>query len=182
MIICSDLIEKEKLVHIDQKGKVLWESSYKEAVDTFAFFSEKEVIVPNVTKGQLEIIDLTNYQTRTHPHEFTFPDSASLELHAFYDTRYLCVQESGLIGDGKLILSYYAYTSHSFDKISQFKSEEGEWNYGQSASKANNHSKIAWWKDYFIDEIVFNFWDLSQQEGGRLGEVKVRNTLANIHS
>lgn len=40
MIVTTDLFDEEKLVHIDHRGKVLWERSYKEAVDTFALLSD----------------------------------------------------------------------------------------------------------------------------------------------
>jgi len=58
----------------------------------------------------------------------------------------MCIQEAGLIGEGKLILTYYSYTSHSFDMISQFRSQEGEWTYGNQVSKIDNSSKMAWWE------------------------------------
>lgn len=102
-------------MHIDSSGKVLWERTYKESLDTFGMFNEREVIVLNVAKGEIEIIDLANYETRTKKHSFTYPDTSYMQIHTFYDTRLLCVQESGLIGDGKLVLTYYLYSSHSFE-------------------------------------------------------------------
>ena len=98
MITCQDMFDEEKLVHIDSRGKVLWEKPYKESVDTFGFFRENEVIVVNINKAQIEIIDLSSYETRTHPHYFSFGDTTGLEIQTFYDTRLLCIQESGLIG------------------------------------------------------------------------------------
>ena len=168
-------------MHIDAKGKVLWDKSYKDAIDTFGFFKDSEVIVMNTSKSQLDIIDLTNYNIRTHAHEFSFPDTSSNDILTFYDTRYLCIQESGLIGEGKLILTYYSYTSHSFDMISQFRSQEGEWTYGDQVSKLNNESKVAWWEPNQTEELIFHFWSLSKKATGELTTVKVRNTLANLH-
>jgi len=37
------------------------------------------------------------------------------------------------------------------EKVSEFKSKEGEWAYGQNIAKANNHSKIAWWRSSFTE-------------------------------
>ena len=98
MVTCEENYDEEKLVHIDAKGKVLWDKSYKDAIDTFGFFKDSEVIVMNTSKSQLDIIDLTNYNIRTHAHDFSFPDTSSMDILTFYDTRYLCIQESGLIG------------------------------------------------------------------------------------
>ena len=78
MITCQDIFDEEKLVHIDSKGKILWERPYKESLDTFGFFRENEVIIVNLHKSQIEIIDLKNYETRTHPHYFSFVDTTSI--------------------------------------------------------------------------------------------------------
>ena len=131
------------------RGKSLWEKSYKDSIDTFGVFNDSEVVVLNTARGQIEIVNLLDHTIRDYSHHFSFTDTASMEIHTFYDTRYLCIQEAGLIGEGKLVLTYYRYSSHSFEEVSHYKSKEGEWEYGNSICKANNHSKIAWWKEYF---------------------------------
>ena len=35
--------------------------------------------------------------------------------------------------------------------VSQFRSKEGEYTYGESVAKINNHSKVAWWPTYFSE-------------------------------
>ena len=134
-----------------------------------------------MAKETIEVINLTTHEIKAYPHQYSFSDTASMDIHTFYDTRFLCIEEAGLIGEGKLILTYFEYTSCSFEVASQFRSQEGQWNYGQAVAKVNNHSKIGWWKDSFTEELEFSFWDLSKNPEGMLSTVKVRNTLANLH-
>lgn len=51
MVTCQDVFDEEKLVHIDSKGKILWEKGYKDSIDTFGFLKDSEVIIMNVSKS-----------------------------------------------------------------------------------------------------------------------------------
>lgn len=79
-----------------------------------------------------------------------------------------------------MVLTYYQYTSHSFEHVSSYKTLENEWNYGDSVSKVNNHSKMAWWKPYFTNEIIISFFDLIKNPKGELNTIKIRNRLPSI--
>lgn len=68
----------EKLVHIDHSGKVLWEKSYPDSVDTFGMFSEREAIAMSVTAGQIDVIDLLEHTVRSYPHQYAFDDTSSM--------------------------------------------------------------------------------------------------------
>lgn len=92
----------------------------------------------------------------------------------------MCLQETGLINEGKLILTYYRYEAHSFEMASQFRSQEGEFTYGNAVSKIDKHSKVAWWGRDFTEEVVFSFWGLHKKAGGELTTIKVRNSLSNL--
>ena len=57
---------------------------------------------------------------------------------------------------------------------------ENQWNYGDSVSKVNNHSKMAWWRPYFTEEIIISFFDLTKNPKGELNTIKIRNRLPSI--
>ena len=50
--------ERESIVHVDADGKVLFSHTYKDIINFFGQLNEKEVIVFNVPKSQIDIINL----------------------------------------------------------------------------------------------------------------------------
>ena len=55
-------------------------------------FNEREVIVMNVSKNLIDIIDLSTYEIRSYPHEYSFPDTVYMEIHLFHNTKIFCIQ------------------------------------------------------------------------------------------
>lgn len=111
----DDYPDKELLIHCDSTGQILWDRRYQDSIDTLALFDQSEIIVLNVTAGTIEIINLNNHEIVSHKHAYSFSNTSHMDLHTFYDSRLLCVQESGLINnEGKLVLTYYRYTRNSF--------------------------------------------------------------------
>lgn len=114
VLVTTTLDSFEKLVHVDREGRTLWERKYADSVDTFGMFNEREVIVLNVSAGQIEVVDLLTHSIRSSPHTFAYEDTASMEIMVFNDSKLFCVVERGSSGDHRLFLTYYAYES---DKI-----------------------------------------------------------------
>jgi len=132
------------------------------------------VILFEVRAHQIVILNLETYAFTRFPHQFTVDDSALTEVETFYDTKLLCVREHGGVNDHRLVLTYYSYPLKEGDKpIEKYESKEGEWNYDWPIVKANNHSKMVWYKTKHEQEIEFRSFDLKD----KLKVVKVQNTL-----
>lgn len=50
--------QKETLVHLNDKGEILWERTYNDVIDVFVTMNDKEVIVLNVPESKIDIINL----------------------------------------------------------------------------------------------------------------------------
>jgi len=145
--------------------------------------SEKEVILYEVANNQIAILDLTTHTFTRFPHQFTFNDSAQTEVETFYETKLLCVTEHGQFNDHRLVLTYYSYPLKEGDKpLDRYESKEGEWNYDWPIRRANNHSKIVWFRQKHEEDFEFRAYDLKD----KLKVVKVKNNLnqgyANLNS
>jgi hypothetical protein len=79
------------VVHVDEAGKSLWERKYQDSVDTFGMFNEREVIVMNVAEGSIEVIDLLTHKVKAYGHDFSFEDTAGMEILVFNDSKLFCI-------------------------------------------------------------------------------------------
>ena len=79
------------MVHVDGTGKSLWERKYQDSVDTFGMFNEREVIVMNVAEGSIEVIDLLTHNVKAYGHDFSFEDTAGMEILVFNDSKLFCI-------------------------------------------------------------------------------------------
>lgn len=54
-------------------------------------FNEREVIVMNVAEGSIEVIDLLTHIVKAYRHDFSFEDTASMEILVFNDSKLFCI-------------------------------------------------------------------------------------------
>ena len=109
-------------------------------------FNEREVIVLNVGEGNIEVIDLLTHTFKSYTHDFSFENTASMDILVFNDSKLFCVVEEGSSGDHRLFLTYYTYETDNVKAIASYKSGEGEWEYGHQVGQVNTRSKVAWWR------------------------------------
>lgn len=50
--------QQESIVHFDAQGKILYEHTYDDVIDTFGQINYKEVIVLDIPKNKIDIINL----------------------------------------------------------------------------------------------------------------------------
>ena len=113
-------IEKgEKLVHIDHKGRKIWERHYTDSVDEFGMFRNDEVIVNNPTTGNIEVINLIDHSITEVPHKYSFPDTSTMHIYTFSETKYLAIIEQGS-WENKLVVTYY-HVDQKVTKITGWK-------------------------------------------------------------
>ena len=72
--------QEESIVHLDQKGTILWEHQYKDIINFFGMINEKEVIVLNVPDSKIEILNLMTHSIIEVNHDFLFEDVAQMTL------------------------------------------------------------------------------------------------------
>jgi hypothetical protein len=105
-------------------------------------------------------------------------ESDLADLETFYDSRLLCVKESGQYNDPRFILTYYSYPLNADSKpVARYESIENEWTYEYLSRKANNHSMIAWFKPRNDEEIELKTFDLRADPKGKFNHYKIRNTI-----
>jgi hypothetical protein len=72
--------EVETIVHMDSKGKILWEHSYNTFIDFFGQMNDYEVIVCNVPESKIDILNLKTQKVRQVNHQYTHEDCAQMGI------------------------------------------------------------------------------------------------------
>jgi hypothetical protein len=164
----------EKLVHIDHEGKKIWERHYTDSVDEFGMFRENEVVVNNPTTSNIEVINLVDHSIVEVPHQYSFPDTSTMHIYTFSETKYLAIIEQGS-SENKLVVSYY-HVDAQVKKITDWKIEEEI--IGSTISKFDNHSKVGWFLTKQEQMLKFHVFDLkTNQEEGTHKTYTINNTI-----
>jgi hypothetical protein len=69
-------------------------------------FNERQVIVNNPTTNNIEVINLVNHSITEVPHQYSFPDTSTMHIYTFSETKYLAIIEQGS-NENKLVVTYY---------------------------------------------------------------------------
>jgi len=102
-------IGRESIVHCDQHGKILFEKPFDHNVDSFGMSSEKEVMILETRENRIAVLNLVNHQFTYVDHQFVREESDQADIETFYETRLVCVKESGRYNDNRFVLTYYSY-------------------------------------------------------------------------
>lgn len=102
-------IGRESIVHCDQQGKILFECPFKYSVDSFGMPSERTVLVLETRENRIAVLDLETHSFSYVGHQFAREESDLADIETFYDSRLVCVKESGQFNDHRFILTYYSY-------------------------------------------------------------------------
>ena len=103
--------ETESIVHVNGEGEILFEHKYEDIINDFGMINEREVIVMDVPKSHIDIINLEDRKVRSIEHQYLFEDVAQMCIQTFYDTKMFCIVEKGTFNDHRLRLTYYDYNS-----------------------------------------------------------------------
>jgi hypothetical protein len=79
----------------------------------------------NVAKGSIEVIDLLTHKVKAYRHDFSFEDTAGMEILVFNDSKLFCIVWKGSNRDNRLFLTYYTYETDNVRAIAAYKSAEG---------------------------------------------------------
>ena len=92
--------------------------------------SPRHVIVPETRQSRITILDLSTHEFSHVEHLFARDESDLIDLETFYDSRLLCVQESGHYNDNRFILTYYPLPLNPDSKpLARYESQDNEWTY-----------------------------------------------------
>ena len=61
---------EESIVHFDSNGKILWQHQYPDCIDFFGMLNDREIIVLNVPKSKIDIINLQTHQIIQVNHKY----------------------------------------------------------------------------------------------------------------
>lgn len=82
----------ESLVHCDSNGKILFEHSFTNPVDSLALLSDREAMVLDTRNNCISALDLETHNFTHHPHQFAREESDLADLETFYESRLVCVK------------------------------------------------------------------------------------------
>lgn len=83
-----------KMLHIDSKGKILFEKTYKDlTVAHIKIISDTEIVLINKKDENLEIIDLETHKSILVPLHLTIGRTGIVGLLVFPETKYIAVIE-----------------------------------------------------------------------------------------
>ena len=165
----------ESLVHCDSLGKILFEHTFANPVDSLALLSDREAMVLDTRNNCISALDLETHSFTHHPHQFAREESDLAEMETFYESRLLCVKESGQYNDNRFFLTYYSYPLGS-KPVARYESEDNEWTHEYISRKANSHSMMCWFKPRNDEEIEIKTFDLRDDPKGAYRRWVVRNT------
>jgi hypothetical protein len=112
-------------------------------------------------------------------HQFIANTSSNIKLHAFLDTKFLCVEEINKDAN-RLKLTYYPLPLYNYGKPCAFyESKIDEFTYGMKVDKANNHSMVIWFEKSLKNRYLYIFY-LSDFGEGRYSRIKINNIENNF--
>lgn len=133
--------------------------------------------------NRIAVLDLETHSFSYIDHQFIREESDLADLDVFYDSRLICVKESGQYGDNRFVLTYYSYPlSVDSRPVARYESAEDEWTHEHLSRKANNHSMIAWFKPRNDEEIELKTYDLRDDPKGRFNRYHIKNTIGEAYA
>ncbi len=174
---------QESIVHLNAAGQILYEHQYADIINFFGQVNDREVIVFDQPNNRIDIHNLKEKKFFSIEFMFLLDDVALMECLTFHETRTFCVLERGTFGDHRLRLAYFHYDGigpHSKPFI-DWQSQEQEWTYEMPIHKANNHSKVLWWKMFQEATIQFKYFDFKKDAAGKLSTLTCINTMGAIY-
>jgi hypothetical protein len=127
---------------------------------------DKEVIVLNLSKKQIDIINLERNTVTSIDHKFLLDDVHQMEILTFYKTKYFCVVEIDRTKEKLFKLTYYSYGALT-SPIESYCSNKFAWSNDHNLVKLNEHSKIGWFsKKNHQKYILIEIYHISSQLKG----------------
>ena len=87
--------------------------------------SDREVIILNVQKGLIEIINLQTKNVFELKHDFIVEETVFTTIETFSETNLFCIVEKGGIGNHQLRLTYFDYS-----RVFEISEPLTQWNSG----------------------------------------------------
>ena len=178
--------ESESIIHVDGAGNILFEHHYDDIINYFGMINEREVIVMDVPRNHIDIINLEEKKVRSIDHQYLFEDVAQMVIETFYETKLFAIIERGTFNDHRLRLTYYQYSStyepEKCKPVVEWQTSENQWTYECPVRRANNHSMMLWFKQRHEGEIEFSYFDLRTDPKGKYTNVRVNNTIGQPYN
>lgn len=182
-LVVMPSIGKEAVLHCDPHGKVLFERTFSHPVDAFAMPSSRHLLVAETRESRLSLLDLNTHEFSYSEHMFLREESDLVDLDVFYESRTVCVRESGQYNDNRFVLTYYNWPLAADSKaVARYESQDNEWTHEHLSRKANNHSMIVWFRPRNDEEIEIKCFDLRDNPKGSFRTYNIKNSVGEPYS
>jgi hypothetical protein len=185
---------KDAVLHMDSKGKILFQHAFPRPMLTMGMLSPREGLFLDTHRHKLLLLDVQTHEFREFNHLFMFEESDQSEIVTFPSSRYLCIEEKGRYNKNKYILTYYHYPlqisqDNTPRRVDTYTSQADEWTYEHTTRRGNNHSLMIWFKARHHESFSFKTFSITGGKGQYkcysfnrpiAGEGKVETVISNV--